>query len=269
MPIFVSLADVKINNEYDYIETVAPTVAEKEPDYVVGEQWLNLTDGLSYELIDQVAGTWEQIEKDKDAKINTVTSDNSTFKTVTKEVSNPWVVDRNERYTDLDLEDYFPPFFTNKENFFLYNKECVFSKWTFDAGTKTITVGDDIYGTLDNFVAGDVILVSGSRRNDDYYTIDTVTSTTITVVEDIVDGEANAFICLTIIPQNFINILGRMIQYDVYTRNSIASFESERIGTYTYTLGTFNNGLRYPDQVIAGLESIDSVSIGGLNVFVN
>lgn len=268
----ISLTDVKINNDYTYIETVAPTVAELEPAYLNGETWLNTTDGLSYELTDQTVGTWTQIEKDKDAKINLVGDD--TLLMTNKSICNIFSVGRNTPYSDLDLDDYRPDLdnWTNKDQFELQEKESVFTKWTFSASTKTITVvtDEEVYGTLDSFVAGDLIYLSGSLRNNGYYTVASVTSNQITVNEDLVNGEEYAIIYLSIIPQSYKNIVGRMINYDIYDRNETGKgMKSEKWGTYSYTREAFENGLKYPDEVIAGIDAYKIICIGGSSVFVD
>jgi hypothetical protein len=119
-------------------------------------------------------------------------------------------------------------------------------------------------------VSGDMILISGSRRNNGYYTIDTITSTVITVVEEISDGTAYATIYLSIIPQGYKSIVGRMIHYDVYERNETGSgMKSEKWGTYSYTKEVMDNGLKYPDEVLAGLDAYKLVCVGGINVFID
>jgi len=268
----IDLTDVKINNDYTYIENVAPTAAELEPAYLNGETWLNTTDGLSYELTDQTTGTWTRIEKAQDAKIER-NADN-TLLTTNSSLCNFFIVDRNEPYNELDLDDYRPDLsnWSNKDQFNLQEKEAVFSKWTFDSVGKTITVVTDenVYGTLDSFVAGDLIYLSGSTRNNGYYTVASVTSTVITVDEDINDEEVYALISLSNIPQGYKDIIGRMVNYDVYERYQTGQgMKSEKWGTYSYTREPFENGLRYPDEVIAGIDAYKIVCIGGTSVFID
>lgn len=261
------LIDVKINGDYTHLKSGAPTVAEKEPTYVNGDTWLDLVTGFSYELTDQTLGTWVQIELTLDARITRVADD--TTSTIMGELSNYFVVDRNGIYTDIQDSPHFPDYSNRREQYTLMMFECVYSTWTFAAAGKTITVGDDVYGTIGNFVAGDRIYITNSLRNDGFYTIDSITSTVITVLEDVVDGEENAFICLSIIPQAFLNIVGAMIYFDIVERPEIGAYKSEKIGTYSYTLGDWNNGLKYPDSVIAGLDYYNNIATGGLNVFIN
>jgi hypothetical protein len=263
----LSLTDVKINGTYTHLNSGAPTVAEKQPLYLDGDRWLDLVTGYSYALTDQIGGTWVQIELDLDARILRV-ADNTT-KTIMGELSNYFILDRNGNYTDIQDNPYFPNNSNRSEQFMLMMYECVYSTWTYAAVGKTITVGDDIFGTLGNFVAGDTLYISKGLRNNGFYTIDSITSTEITVLEDIVNGEENAFICLSIISQGFKNIVGSMIYFDVVERPQLGAYKSEKIGTYSYTLGDWNNGLKYPDSVVAGIDFYHIIAMGGLDVFIN
>lgn len=265
---FISLTDVKINNDYEHIKTIAPTVAEKEPLYLNGERWLNTTDGLSYELQDQVAGTWIQIEQNYDTKINRVKE--NTFLTVIRDLSNYFIVNRNGDFSENYETQDLPDFFTRENIYQLFQFESVWSDFTFDSAGKTITVGNDLLGSLTNsFKIGDCLLISGSRRNDGYYSIANVTSTVITVNEDLVDGSANCFSFLTDVPDALIEIVGRMIHYDIYVRSNRAGLKSERVGTYSYTLGDSGNNLGYPYDIVSGLNAYEMIPIGGLSVFIN
>jgi hypothetical protein len=74
---------------------------------------------------------------------------------------------------------------------------------------------------------------------------------------------------LTDVPNGLIDIVSRMVNYDVNVRNKIKGLSSERIGTYSYTMGSKGSDLNYPDDVTAGLDTYKNEAIGGVSVFVN
>ena len=274
MSIFVTLADVKINNSYTYYKVVAPTTSELEPAYTTGQTWLDTVTGFSYQLTNQITGTWVQIETDIDEKINTVK--NATCQTVITSLSNKFIVGRNSNYFDEDL-DYntdYPARFSRENAFTLVETESVYGNFTIDGSAKTITLtaDTDIFGSLtDAFAIGDIIYIGGSKRNDEYYTVDTVTDTEIKVLEDTLkSGVSNFFIFLTDVPDGLISIIGRMIWYDVYKRPLLVGMKSEKIGSYSYIKAEANNNyMRYPDDVISGLDAYDGIATGGESYFVN
>lgn len=276
--VFVSLPNVKINNSYDYYRTVDPTASEKEPAYTNGQTWLNTVSGESFQLTDQVAGTWAQIEIDIDEKINNYLD--SVCDSVLEYLNEKFIVDRNINYFDEDNNSFDAEFptdtpgpITRKEAFTLVNTESVYSNFTFNNSAKTITVttGAELFGSItDSFKATDIIYVGSSRRNDGYYTIASVTSTSFTISEDTLkDGSANCFIFLVDIPAGLTAIMGRMIWYDVYKRSTVSGLQSETVGTYSWTKAPFTNGMRYPDDIISGLDNYRNISIGGVSSFVN
>ena len=213
----ITLAQVKINNTYDWIKNVAPTVAEKAPAYSNNETWLDLSTGYSYMLTDETVGTWERIEIGYDAKIEILK--NPVFMNAIRYLQNPFTIFRDDNYADEYGFD-FPDFMNREERYNLNYFDCIFSECTFDSTGETITVGDDVYGTMDSFQDGDIILVAQSRRNNGYYTIDSKTDTVITVEEDLTDSVGACFIFLVDIPEQIKYIIGRMIWYDVYKRNN-------------------------------------------------
>lgn len=264
----ISLAQVKINGLYDWIFGAAPTAANKAPTYTNGQTWLDTVTGFSYRLIDDVAGTWVQIEQNYDAKINLMKE--NVFKTVLRYLQNNFVVARNENYFE-DYDSQFPDDFTRNQKFNLAYFESIFGMWSFDAGTKKLTIGDDIYGSIVNSIKDDdVIMIYGSRRNDGYYNVTAVDATSIDVDEDLKDDLSNAFVYLVDIPQGLIQIIGNMIWWDVFKKPQVSGMQSERIGTYSYTLANKSNGaLNYPDDVVSGIEAFEGIAIGGETFFVD
>lgn len=265
---FITLADVKIYNDYDYIELSAPTTSEKEPTFVNGETWLDTSTGFSYQLTNQAAGTWERIEKAVDTQIN-LWKDN-TFETILIYLSNRFYIRRNVNYSD-EYESS-PEFVRNRKQLFnLYNYESVFSDFEFTASTKKITVVTDatLYGSItESFTTGDLIYVFDSQRNNGYYTIASLTSTEIEVNETIVDDTANCFIFLANVPDALVQIVSKLIWYDVFVRNKYGGLKSERIGTYSYTVQDVDPNLGYPVDLMAQLERYSLIDVGGEAVFV-
>lgn len=265
---FLTLTDVKIYNDYTYIKTVAPTTSELEPLYVAGETWLDEVTGLSYELIDQVAGTWRQIEQAEDIKI-TRELDNIFNRTI-EYINNQFLVERNslDSLEDSSFPSSFNNIFNARDAGMVYNLESVYSNFTFDATGKTITPSPDIIGTIANYAVGDSLLIAGSRRNDKYVTVTVITSSVITVTEDLSNGSANCFIFLANIPAGFISVVGRLLWYDVFERNATSGLQSEKVGTYSWTKAPMSNGLRYPDDILSGLDVYESFTTGGISVYV-
>ena len=262
MKTFITLTSVKINNTYNYYKNVVPTVAEKTPAYHNGETWLNMTTGYSYQLIDEVAGTWIQIEQSLDARI--LATCEQTVLTVLRYLSNAFTVDRNKNYSDL----YMSPVLLRNELFKLYNYESIYSEFTFTTANDRITPAvDGLYGDIvDTFKVGDAILISGSKRNNGYYTVKTVNAAYLETVENITSEIAEAFIFLAIIPDALIQIVGRMVWYNIYKRPVVSGMQSERIGSYSYTLQAVG-GMGYPEDIIGDLNNYACMGVGGMSVF--
>jgi len=86
-----------------------------------------------------------------------------------------------------------------------------------DTGANTVDVGTDLTGDVE---PGDLIRISGSTGNDGVYTVDDITSTTITTVESITDATAD----------------GNVKAYDLTIDNtSINSGQDVAINSWTYT----------------------------------
>lgn len=265
---FVDKACVKLNNSYSYIYAADPTVAEKEPTYFNGDTWLSTNTGSSWVLKDQTAGTWQQIEIAEDAKIGIFGS--RVFDVVTRYLNNNFLVPRNEDYEDSYS---FPSGFTREQAFLLASSEGVYIAASFDSALKKISAAstDDVAGSLTaSFQAGDTIFITGSLRNNGYYTIDTVTDTEIVVVEDgFTTSDSECFIFLADVSDALISIVCRMVWFDVFRRDQFVGLASERIGTYSWSKGASVGGIMYPEDVVAGLETFRIVEIGGHSVFVN
>jgi len=265
---FITLADVKINNTYTYYRIVAPTIAEKAPTYTNGETWLDTVTGYSYELTEQVGGTWTQIEIDLDNKINYIQG--SVFKTVINYLGNYFTVSRVLNYYGT-YKTGWPTSFTRQDAYILTQYESAYSSNTFDAAGKTITIDiDALYGSLtDTFAAGDTVLVSGTRRNNGYYTLATVAAGVLTVSEALADEVAPSFLFFVDVPAAFTQLLGKLVWYDLYTRASVGGLKSERVGTYSFTVQDADTALGYPSDITGGLSAYLNVIGEGVSYFVN
>lgn len=263
---FISLFEVKINGSYTYVKSGVPTAAEKEPAYLNGQTWLDIATGYSYQLIDQTVATWIQIEMDKDYRINFIKD--SVFETVLKYINNRFYISRQQNYSDVYSQS--PAFVYNRDKLFtLYSYQSVFSTFDFVSGTKKLTAPDTVYGDItDTFQVGDIIYIEGSTRNDGYYSIKSLTDTYIEVNESIITESANCFIILADVPSALVNIISRMIYFDVYVRSKIGGLQSERIGTYSYTLQNLDGDMGYPRDIVSGLDAYVIQDAGGLSNYV-
>ena len=94
-------------------------------------------------------------------------------------------------------------------------------------------------------------------RNDGYYTVVDITGTGPYVIqvdrtlrdEDI--GRTTYFFYINY-PQGLEQIVNSMIIYDVYDRTKVQGLKSERIGTYSYTMGDVSAS-GYPADITSAL----------------
>lgn len=263
---FVDLIDVKINNVYNYRDDAAPTVSEKAPTYAAGETWLDLDTGFSYILTDATLGTWTQIETAED---NTIAlNGDRIFKSIIKELNNPFIVPRNGAFLALDCG--FPSYtqFDRQKAFKLVQTESIYSNWAFVSGTKIMTAAG-VYGDISALIAGDMILVQESRKNNGYYTIADIGDDFIEVAETLKDETGFAFVSLVDIPDDFTLLVGRLIWWDVFKQpEQSTGIQSESIGTYSYTLQDMSKR-GYPADVLKGIVDYSIIGIGGESYFVN
>lgn len=255
-----TLFQVKRWGEYDYIMPTKPTVANKEPDYLDGETWLAEDTGFSFELVDQVAGTWVQIEKKLDNKTNVLipSVEESTF----AYLKNFFSVPRQKEYTG-DVYGYW----TRADYLFFLGIECLFSDFEFDNTGGQVKPTTKAYGVPTDWAAGDVVRVVGSKRNDDrFITLTAVNESTVVLdtssaLKDEVSG--GCFVFLTDIPQAVLDTIGRMVYFDVAERNAIG-LKSEKVGTYSWTRDDVRvGGIGYPDEIVGTLDQYASVINGG------
>lgn len=277
---FIQLSQIKMQNEYTFLNNGVPTISDKSPLYTNGDTWLDFVTGYSYLLTDDVAGTWVRTEQANDTKM--LMKKDKLFMTVINYLNNIFAVERNKKYlnnNDIYYDDFpygMPTAFTRKEMFKLLVYESIYSEFIFDddgSGGYTITVSDltNIFGSIeDSFAVGDTIYIQGSRRNDGYYTISAldITLQRIIVQEEVINETSNAFIYLCVVPEGILDIIAEMVYYDIIKKPKMSGIRSESIGTYSYTKETSGNSLNYPDDILSGLESYRMLSIGGQSLLV-
>jgi len=143
-------------------------------------------------------------------------------------------------------------------NYFLTDLE-VTDTMTFNATARTI-VSDSTEFDDYNFLAGDDIYVYGSYRNDGYYTIGSVTTTTLTLASgaSVVDELSSATIMVSVVrwPQDVKQAAALMCAYDYDTRTDVsANVKSRSLGPWSesYTDGE-KDEYGYPKKLTAPID---------------
>lgn len=268
----VTLVDMKINGEYEKIEARAPLVTDDSGSGIsIGWRWLDTVTGWSYVCDDNAVGAavWTRTQVQYDNKFALISD--GVWNSTLEYLGNPFPVYRPCPYDGTIYTKW-----TEYEwaDFLRYVK--VYSEWTFDTATKTITITADstLVGNLDEFQIGDTILVTGSYRNHGRYTIAALNTVTnvITTVEDLAADEVScATIAMSSIPDAVTQIVGRMLYFDIFERGGSGGIKSETIGTYSYT--GHNDSIlvgvnRYPTTVAGDLKLYIGGFIGGSSVYV-
>lgn len=235
-----TLGQVKLNGEYDVVDSFDP----EYEDIGIGTRWLNVDSGESFEQTDATP-TWVQIETALDAKIEQVRA--ATFKRVFRECVQTLAVQRQ-----VALQES-PDTITRNDLYYLSIYVSMYAEWTI--ATPSIS-SDDIVGLLEDFEYEDYVWIQGSKRNDGLYSIESVDADGLTF-DEALSGTADRFVVLLVTdPVDLDIIIGRMVWYDVTERAKRLGLSSERIGTYSYTLADeLIGGLRYPTDVVAGIDS--------------
>jgi len=236
-------ATVKLNGQYDYLQPVDPTVAENEPQYTNGQRWLNTVSGDSFDLIDQVAGTWQQIEQSLDTRIDQILP--GTYARIIAECR-----DATLRPRDSLLQDS-PDSITKTAYWYLLEYISLYADWTITGASIS---ADHIVGDLADLLPGDQVWIIQSRRNEGLHTIATVDASGLTFTNPL-DGTTERFlVALAQIPADLDTIIGRMIWFDLTIRPERLGLSGERIGSYSYTVSDIG-GRSYPTDVTSGIDS--------------
>ncbi len=111
----------------------------------------------------------------------------------------------------------------------------------------------------DSFLAGDTIVVVGSRRNDGTYDITTVATDELTISPlppvKYLDTWAIE-IWPMVFPAGLRQIASRMAWYDEYVRpGATPGMAGETVGSYSYTRIEMVGGIEYPADLTAGLSA--------------
>jgi hypothetical protein len=263
-------ADVKLNNDYDYVRSIDPTTAENMANgYMGGQTWINTDSGESFQLTDPERGTWSTIEESDDARI---TRELSARGYALFRYSGPYFY--VFRATRLTTEDEDVPASIDRallETLSMY--QSVYDTWTVtnnggDPVTSTLTGTEDMVGSLGTIIAGDEIEIRGSQRLDGLYTVTAKTPTSVTVEADLAAQTDAALVVLLTDMEDWEHNVGRMIWFDLYIRNKRGGLSSERIGTYSWNAGPSIGGLSYPEEIAGGFRQYISAAPGGLGDLV-
>jgi hypothetical protein len=245
-----TLAQVKINGQYDRVEAVDPVDATD--DIAVGTRWLNVATGESFEQTASGPSVWEQIELALDAQINQVLQ--PTYNRIISECRDALLKPRDE------VLEESPATIAKTAYWYLTRYHSIYGDWVFSGATITIDGADpdSIVGNLEDLEDGDEVFIIGSKRNDGVHTISTVDTAGLTFTANLSGTNNDRFvIALAQIPEDLNRIIGRMVYYDVELRNDRLGLQRESIGNYSYQLSddAIIGGLSYPHTVAAGIDS--------------
>jgi hypothetical protein len=142
-------------------------------------------------------------------------------------------------------------------NYFLTDLDAQDSV-TFNATNRTIIASTANYGSV-NFLAGDDIMVYGSYRNDGYFTLDSVSTSTLTVIsgQAVVDELSGASVLISVVkwPVAVKHIAAQMVAYDYDVRpKKSGDVKSHSLGPFseTFTSGD-EDEMGYPRKITDGL----------------
>ena len=234
----IDLFSVKLNNEYDFIQTEIPTgsgtwlCSATNGDYVKG---------YSYDVVEGVAA---RIEQSKDYLIN-----NSIYPTIESVCSY-----LNNMFFVKNLAATFPMYWdciTLQDFPYDYNYIYTSGSLTFDNGK---------ISPVSNINAGDLIYVGG-QRNRFFSYVTGVEENSVTVDNTaMVNTTEPAAIFVSGLPQSVEKIIAQMISYDTFDREAPTDLQSEHIGNYSYTKADYLIGsMAYPSEIVSGLESFKRV----------
>ncbi len=146
-------------------------------------------------------------------------------------------------------------------NYFLTNLD-IQDTYTFNATDRTIISEGNNFEDY-NFLADDDIFVYGSYRNDGYYTISSVSTSTLTLItgSSVVDELSGASILISVVkyPNAMKYVAAQMIKYDYDDRPAkSAGVKSRALGPWSESYGTNGQAGEMPDGYPA--EIIEALS---------
>jgi hypothetical protein len=142
-------------------------------------------------------------------------------------------------------------------NFFLTDL-CLQDQVTFNGTARTIIAASGDYDSV-NFLAGDDIMVYNSYRNDGYFTLDSVSGSTLTVISgQTVVGELSCrSVLISIVkwPVAVKQTAALMIQYDYDVRpKASANLKSHTLGPFSETFSSGEEDqMGYPRKITDAL----------------
>jgi hypothetical protein len=128
----------------------------------------------------------------------------------------------------------------------------------FNASAHTIVMSDADFNS-ENFLASDDILVYNSYRNDGFFTLSSVSGSTLTIIssQSVVDELSGASILISVVkwPKPIKQIAALMVEYDYSVRpKQSANIKSRSLGPWSesYTSGS-EDQYGYPTRITDGL----------------
>lgn len=246
-----TLGQVKLNRQYDRYENTDPVAGTD--DIGVGRTWLNYTTGDAFQQTLEHPSYFIQIDHDFDAKASQILA--PTYQRIINECRDALLSPRDE------ILDETPDSIRRTTYWYLNEYHSIYAPWMLSgASIETVSATAlDIVGTLDDLEPGDEVFIIGSKRNDGLREILTVDAAGLTFTEALAGAGIDRFaIALANVPTDLNQIIARMIYFDLEYRPHRTGIQTERIGTYSYTLGgneTMVAGLSYPIDIAAGIES--------------
>lgn len=162
------------------------------------------------------------------------------------ETMNPIVLD--------DITNYCKNSFVHSTMYFL-DDQVSFSTST---GRNSILSGDTSVDYTDFIMAGNVIKVTDTIQNNEYFSVEEVASTYI-ITHESINTESSSTGKIPVIfrveyPNDIPFVASKMIKYLIDEQNR-SGFNSESLGDYSYTLGDLApaGGNMYPTNILGGL----------------
>lgn len=234
----IDLFSVKLNKDYDFIQTEAPAGSGT---WLCSETNGVYVKGYSYDVVEGVA---TRIEVKEDYLINN--SIYSTIESVCSYLNNMFFV--------KNLANAFPMYWDNitLEDFH-YDYNCIFS-------SGSLTFNNGKISPVNNVNTDDLIYVYGQRNRFFSYVTGVETNSVTVDNPAMVNTTEPAAIFVVGLPQSVEKIIAQMISYDVFDREAPTDLQSEHIGNYSYTKADYLIGsMAYPSEIVSGLESFKRV----------
>lgn len=132
---------------------------------------------------------------------------------------------------------------------------------TFNATDRTVIASGGNFAN-EGFIAGDKIYIYNSYRNDGYYEIDSVSTSTLTLVtgSTVTDELSGRSIMISVVnyPESLKYTISQMVKYDTDDRiASGANLKSKKLGpwseTYKEDTSDFGQTWGYPQEIVNAL----------------